>query len=147
MGLTFAPFCTIIIGCHAFGLVETRREMPKIAISGKGGVGKTTLVALLAHVYTQQGFGVFAIDADPSANLGLALGFPSDLMAEITPIADMKELIAERTGAQPGVYGGYFRLNPEVADVPDRFSAHACARRTPCCARWWHTCCSSGRSW
>lgn len=97
--------------------------MPKIAISGKGGVGKTTLAALLAHIYTQQGYGVFAIDADPSANLGLALGFPSELMAQITPIADMKDLIAERTGAQPGVYGGYFRLNPEVADVPDRFSA------------------------
>jgi len=97
--------------------------MPKIAISGKGGVGKTTLAALLAHIFTQQGYGVFAIDADPSANLGLALGFPSELLAQITPIAEMKELIAERTGAQPGVYGGYFRLNPEVADVPDRFSA------------------------
>jgi CO dehydrogenase maturation factor len=97
--------------------------MPKIAISGKGGVGKTTLAALLAYIFTQQGYGVFAIDADPSANLGLALGFPSELMTGITPIADMKELIAERTGAQPGAYGGYFRLNPEVADIPDRFSA------------------------
>ena len=91
--------------------------MPRIAISGKGGVGKTTLAALLAHIFTQQGYTVFAIDADPNANLGSALGFPPELMAYITPIADMKELIAERTGAQPGVYGGYFRLNPQVEDL------------------------------
>lgn len=97
--------------------------MPKIAISGKGGVGKTTLAALLAHVFTEQDYEVFAIDADPSANLGLALGFPPELRAQITPIADMKELAAERTGALPGAYGGYFRLNPEVDDIPDRFSA------------------------
>jgi CO dehydrogenase maturation factor len=97
--------------------------MPKIAISGKGGVGKTTLAALLAHILNQQGYTVFAIDADPNATLGLALGFPPDLRASMVPIADMEELIAERTGAQPGVYGGYFRLNPEVSDIPDRFSA------------------------
>ena len=97
--------------------------MPKIAISGKGGVGKTTLAALLAYIFTQQGYTVFAIDADPNANLGSALGFPAELMAHITPIADMKELIAERTGAQPGLSGGYFRLNPQVDDIPDRFSA------------------------
>jgi len=97
--------------------------MPKIAISGKGGVGKTTLAALLAHIFTEQSYAVFAIDADPNANLDLALGFPPELRDTITPIAEMKELIAERTEAQPGAFGGYFRLNPEVADIPDRFSA------------------------
>ena len=96
--------------------------MVKIAISGKGGVGKTTLAALLAHIFAQQGYAVFAIDADPNANLGSALGFPPELMASITPIAAMKKLIFERTGAQPG-YGSYFRLNPQVDDIPDRFSA------------------------
>lgn len=97
--------------------------MPKIAISGKGGVGKTTLAALLSYIFTQQGYKVFAIDADPNANLGSALGFPPELMAHITAIADMKELIFERTGAKPGLYGGFFRLNPRVDDIPDRFSA------------------------
>ena len=97
--------------------------MPKIAISGKGGVGKTTLAALLSYIYTERGYTVFAIDADPSANLGSALGFPAEQIARIVPIAEMKELIAERTGSQPGVYGGYFRLNPQVEDIPDRFSS------------------------
>ncbi len=97
--------------------------MPKIAITGKGGVGKTTLAALLAHVYAEEGRRVLAIDADPAASLAFALGFPDDLAAQITPIAEMNELIFERTGAQPGTTGGYFRLNPRVDDIPDRFSA------------------------
>lgn len=97
--------------------------MPKIAISGKGGVGKTTLAGLLAHIYASRGQKVLAIDADPDANLASALGFPEELVTKITPIADMEELIAERTGAQPGGYGGFFKLNPRVDDIPDRFCA------------------------
>ena len=97
--------------------------MPKIAISGKGGVGKTTLAGLLAHIYAGRGQKVLAIDADPDANLASALGFPEELVARITPIADMEQLIAERTGAQPGGYGGFFKLNPRVDDIPDRFCA------------------------
>jgi CO dehydrogenase maturation factor len=94
----------------------------KIAVTGKGGVGKTTLTALLAYAYTGQGFHVLAIDADPSPCLGQALGFPRDLLKGLTPISRMEELIFERTGAQPGSIGGYFKLNPRVDDLPDRFS-------------------------
>ncbi|HDN80021.1 MAG: carbon monoxide dehydrogenase [Chloroflexi bacterium] len=96
--------------------------MPKIAISGKGGVGKSTLASLMAHIYAQKGFKVIAIDADPDGNLAAALGFPPDLTARVTPISQMKDLIEERTGAKPGGYGLFFRMNPRVDDIPDRFS-------------------------
>ena len=97
--------------------------MPKLAISGKGGVGKTTLCALLAYAYAQEGNKVLVIDADPDANLASALGMPPDIAEQITPIAQMDELIQERTGARPGESGGFFSLNPRVEDIPDRFSA------------------------
>ena len=95
----------------------------KIAITGKGGVGKTTLAALLAHHYARQNRPVLAIDADPSPCLGAALGFPPELVASLRPIAEMEDLIYERTGAQKGATGGYFKINPRVDDIPDRFAA------------------------
>jgi len=95
----------------------------KIAITGKGGVGKTTLTALLAYAYADRGYHVLAIDADPSPCLGAALGFPQAQLETLTPIARMEELIYERTGAKPGEMGGYFKLNPRVDDLPDQFSA------------------------
>lgn len=94
----------------------------KLAISGKGGVGKTTLTALLAQAYAERGREVLAVDADPSPCLAAALGFPAELRRQIRPIAEMKELIEERTGAKPGTLGGFFTLNPRVDDIPDRFS-------------------------
>lgn len=94
----------------------------KIAISGKGGVGKTTLAALLAQVYADQGKQVLAADADPSPCLASALGFPLELRKQLTPIGEMDELIEERTGAKPGSIGVFFTLNPRVDDIPERFS-------------------------
>jgi len=94
----------------------------KIAVSGKGGVGKTTLAALLAQVYADQGRDVLAVDADPSPCLAGALGFPADLRQKLRPISEMSELIEERTGAKPGTIGGFFTINPRVDDLPERFS-------------------------
>ncbi len=93
----------------------------KIAIGGKGGVGKTTITALLARCLAADKTNkVIAIDADPVANLAAGLGIPED--TPITPISGLTELIAERTGATPGTMGGFFTLNPKVDDIPDRFS-------------------------
>jgi CO dehydrogenase maturation factor len=92
----------------------------KLAISGKGGVGKTLLAAHLAKAMAGEGYSVIAIDADPDANLALTLGFPD--ADKITPIAEMKELIEERTGTRPGEAGPYFKLNPRVDDIPEKYS-------------------------
>ncbi len=94
----------------------------KLAISGKGGVGKTTLAALLSQVYADEGRDVLAVDADPSPCLAGALGFPDEKLAQLKPIAEMDQLIEERTGAKPGTIGGFFTLNPRVDDIPERFS-------------------------
>jgi CO dehydrogenase maturation factor len=93
----------------------------KIAVSGKGGVGKTTFSALLARTLDEEGKHVLAIDADPDANLAAAIGIPD--AESIVPIAEMKELIFERTEAKPGSIGGFFKLNPRVDDLPDALSA------------------------
>lgn len=95
----------------------------KIAISGKGGVGKTTLTSLLAAHYASQNRRVLAIDADPSPCLGPALGFTGDSLLELQPISEMGDLIAERTGSDPRHSGGVFKMNPRVSDIPDRFAA------------------------
>ena len=94
----------------------------KIAVTGKGGVGKTTLSALLAQAYADMGRNVLAVDADPSPCLAGALGFPEDMRTQLKPISEMDELIFERTGARPGTSGGFFTINPRVDDIPERFS-------------------------
>ena len=94
----------------------------KLAISGKGGVGKTTLSALLAQAYADVGRDVLAVDADPSPCLSGALGFPDEKLAKLKPIAEMDALIEERTGAKTGTTGGFFTINPRVDDLPERFS-------------------------
>jgi CO dehydrogenase maturation factor len=92
----------------------------KIAISGKGGVGKTTLAALLAKSFSQNDFSVIAIDADPDANLAATLGFAD--ADKIVPISELDSLIEERTGAKPGQSAPFFTLNPRVDDIPDNYS-------------------------
>ncbi len=92
----------------------------KLAIGGKGGVGKTTVTSLLARCLAKTNKKVIAIDADPVSNLAAGLGIDED--KPITPISELKDLIFERTGAKPGTMGGFFTLNPKVDDIPDRFS-------------------------
>ena len=92
----------------------------KIAISGKGGVGKTLLSAFLSHTFAKSGFSVIAIDADPDANLAATLGFPNP--ESIVPISELEDLIEERVGVRPGQSGGMFKLNPKVDDLPENYS-------------------------
>ena len=92
----------------------------KIAITGKGGVGKTTFAATLARMYADEGRPVLAADADPDANLGLALGFTEEELDSIVPISKMRKLVEERTGADE--FNKIFRMNPKVDDIPDKFA-------------------------
>jgi CO dehydrogenase maturation factor len=92
----------------------------KIAVTGKGGVGKTTLASLLSRAFADAGSRVLAVDADPDANLAAALGIPAEKSLGLLPIARMKDLAEERTGASGG-YGSLFKLNPTVKDLPDKF--------------------------
>lgn len=91
----------------------------KIAVAGKGGVGKTTLSSLIALYFSKSGKKVLAVDADPDSNLALTLGVNAD--EKITPISEMKDLIVERTGSSGGS-GSFFKLNPKVDDIPEKFS-------------------------
>ncbi|MBU8913765.1 MAG: AAA family ATPase [Spirochaetales bacterium] len=94
----------------------------KIAITGKGGVGKSTLSAALALLLTDSGNKVLAIDADPDANLAGALGVPPEIQDAIVPVSKQTELIEERTGAKVNQYGQMFKLNPEVSDIADTYA-------------------------
>jgi CO dehydrogenase maturation factor len=91
----------------------------KIAIGGKGGVGKTTVCAIWAQLFAESGFNVLAIDADPNTTLGSAFGIAPQQCPE--PLIKMKQLIAERTGSGKEAVGAYFRLNPKVSDLPEKY--------------------------
>ncbi len=92
----------------------------KLALSGKGGVGKTLLAALLCRVFAESGYSVIAVDADPDANLAATLGFPYP--ERIIPVSEMGDLIEERTGARQGEPAPYFKLNPKVDDIPEKYA-------------------------
>ena len=89
----------------------------KIAISGKGGVGKSTVAAVLALMLAKSGGRVLALDCDPDANLAGALGLSAAEQSKIIPISHQAALIEERTGAKVKRYGQMFKLNPEVSDI------------------------------
>ena len=92
----------------------------KIAIGGKGGVGKTTVCAIWAQLFAESGFDVLVIDADPNTTLASAFGIASEQCPE--PLTRMKQLIAERTGTGKDAVGTYFKLNPKVSDLPEKYS-------------------------
>lgn len=94
----------------------------KVAVTGKGGVGKSTVTAALALLMARHGRQVLAIDADPDANLASALGIPLEGQKAIVTIARQRDLIEERTGAKVEQYGQIFRLNPEVSDLADTYA-------------------------
>lgn len=94
----------------------------KIAVSGKGGVGKTTVAAVLASLYAREGKKVIAVDADPASSLPAALGVPEPRRRDIVPLSQMLDLIEERTGARPGETPSFFALNPKVDDLVERYA-------------------------
>ena len=100
----------------------------KIAVTGKGGVGKTTFAATLARLYAAEGRPVLAADVDPDANLGLALGFDEETLDSIVPISKMRKLVEERTGATAG--NQFYHLNPKVDDIPEKSSIDKALKRT-----------------
>jgi CO dehydrogenase maturation factor len=95
----------------------------RIVITGKGGVGKTTITALLSHLFAQEGFRVLAVDGDPQQNLAVTLGVPQKDAEKIVPVSQSTDYLREKTGAGLGISpGGLLTLNPDVSDVIDRFS-------------------------
>ena len=91
----------------------------KIAFAGKGGVGKTTIAAVLVRLLAESNRRVLAVDADPNSSLAPFLGFGDS--KKIIPISEMKDLIYERMGVDPKERASFYKLNPKIDDIPDRF--------------------------
>lgn len=101
---------------------NSNREGQRVVITGKGGVGKTTLTAMLARLWAADHFQVLAVDEDPQQNLAFSLGFPIEKADEIIPVSKNLDYIEEKTGARPGEgWGVMLNLNPDVTDVVQRF--------------------------
>jgi CO dehydrogenase maturation factor len=107
---------------HPAGDGRSRPDDFKVVVTGKGGVGKTSLTALLARLLARRGWGVLALDADPQMNLPWAIGLAGERARGLGPLSDNVAYVEEKTGARPGEgWGLFFRLNPDVADVVERF--------------------------
>lgn len=110
---------------HAHGSGLEQRAHPddfRVVITGKGGVGKTSLTALLARLLARDAYRVLALDADPQMNLPYALGLPFEQARALRPLSRNPEYVEEKTGARPGSgWGLFFRLNPDVDDVVARY--------------------------
>lgn len=91
----------------------------KIAVVGKGGVGKTLFAAMISRLLGREGYTVIAVDADPNLNLGISLGLSWEEASKVKPISEMKELIRERVGTG---YGALLRMNPSVEDIVGKYA-------------------------
>ena len=112
---------------HEVGLeARARPEEFRVVVTGKGGVGKTSLTAMLARLLARDSYRVLALDADPQMNLPYALGLPRDRARALVPLSHNSDYVEEKTGARPGSgWGLFFRLNPDVDDVVERFGVVA----------------------
>jgi CO dehydrogenase maturation factor len=107
-------------------LAPDHDEGIRIVVTGKGGVGKTTISAALARLLARDGRRTLAVDADAQLNLAAALGMPRDVAETLIPLSHHHDYIAEKTGARPGDgFAPLMRLNPDVDDVVDRFGQQA----------------------
>jgi CO dehydrogenase maturation factor len=98
----------------------------KIAVAGKGGVGKTFIASTLCRLLASDGYNVLAVDADPNFNLAYSLGVPSDVADRIVPLTENETLIKEKTGvSSEEAYAPVFNMAPTVNDIVDRFGVNA----------------------
>lgn len=97
----------------------------KVAVAGKGGVGKTLVAGTLARFLGKEGIQVLAVDADPTPTLAITLGVSPSVAEQIIPLTENDELVEERTGMDRKTYGGMFKLNPRVSDLAEKYGVPA----------------------